>query len=49
LPQPPPEAPSLVEKRDADNILGTYKRTPFHPLAGKGAKLVDGTFSPASP
>ncbi len=39
--QPPPEAPSLVEKRDADNILGTYKRTPFHPLSGKGAKLVD--------
>src|SRR5512140_2915087 len=41
LPQPPREAPTLVEKRDADNILGTYKRTPFHPVAGKGAKLVD--------
>ncbi|MFI5119626.1 MAG: aspartate aminotransferase family protein [Thermoanaerobaculia bacterium] len=39
--QPPPEHPSLVEKRDAENILGTYKRTSFHPRAGKGAKLVD--------
>ena len=39
--QPPPESPSLVEKRDAENILGTYKRTSFHPRAGKGAKLVD--------
>ncbi|MFI5197813.1 MAG: aspartate aminotransferase family protein [Thermoanaerobaculia bacterium] len=38
---PPPESPSLVEKRDAENILGTYKRTSFHPRAGKGAKLVD--------
>ncbi len=34
--QPPPESPSLVEKRDAENILGTYKRTSFHPRAGKG-------------
>jgi acetylornithine/N-succinyldiaminopimelate aminotransferase len=41
LHQPPPEAPSLVEKRDAENILDTYKRTSFHPRAGKGAKLVD--------
>jgi len=41
LQQPPPESPSLVEKRDAENILGTYKRTSFHPRAGKGAKLVD--------
>ncbi len=39
--QPPPESPSLVEKRDAENILGTYKRTSFHPRAGKGAKIVD--------
>ena len=39
--QPPRENPSLVEKRDAENVLGTYKRTPFHPRAGKGAKLVD--------
>ena len=39
--QSPPESPSLVEKRDAENILGTYKRTSFHPRAGKGAKLVD--------
>ena len=38
---PPPDSPSLVEKRDAENILGTYKRTSFHPRAGKGAKLVD--------
>lgn len=30
-----------VEERDAANILGTYKRTSFHPRAGKGAKLVD--------
>jgi len=41
LHQPPHENPSLVEKRDAENVLGTYKRTPFHPLAGKGSKLVD--------
>jgi predicted acetylornithine/succinylornithine family transaminase len=41
LQQPPPESPSLVEKRDAENILGTYKRTSFHPRAGKGAKLID--------
>src|SRR5664280_3589279 len=41
LQQPPPESPSLVEKRDAENILGTHKRTSFHPRAGKGAKLVD--------
>jgi predicted acetylornithine/succinylornithine family transaminase len=41
LHQPPPENPSLVEKRDAEHVLGTYKRTPFHPRAGKGAKLVD--------
>ncbi len=39
--QSQPESPSLVEKRDAENILGTYKRTSFHPRAGKGAKLVD--------
>ncbi|HEX5855636.1 MAG TPA: acetylornithine/succinylornithine family transaminase [Thermoanaerobaculia bacterium] len=39
--QPPHENPSLVEKRDAENVLGTYKRTSFHPRAGKGAKLVD--------
>ena len=38
---PPPESPTLVEKRDTENILGTYKRTSFHPRAGKGAKLVD--------
>jgi len=37
----PPESPARVEKRDAENILGTYKRTSFHPRAGKGAKLVD--------
>jgi len=41
LHQPPRENPSLVEKRDAENVLGTYKRTSFHPRAGKGAKLVD--------
>ena len=39
--QPPPEVPVAVETRDAANILGTYKRTSFHPRAGKGAKLVD--------
>jgi acetylornithine/N-succinyldiaminopimelate aminotransferase len=32
---------AAVEKRDADFILGTYKRTSFHPRTGKGAKLVD--------
>ncbi len=31
----------LVEERDARYILGTYKRTSFHPRTGKGAKLVD--------
>jgi predicted acetylornithine/succinylornithine family transaminase len=36
-----PEETALVEKRDADFILGTYKRTSFHPRTGKGAKLVD--------
>jgi acetylornithine/N-succinyldiaminopimelate aminotransferase len=41
LHQPPHENPSLVENRDAENVLGTYKRTPFHPRAGKGARLVD--------
>jgi acetylornithine/N-succinyldiaminopimelate aminotransferase len=30
-----------VEERDAKFILGTYKRTSFHPRTGKGAKLVD--------
>jgi predicted acetylornithine/succinylornithine family transaminase len=30
-----------VEERDAAFILGTYKRTSFHPRTGKGAKLVD--------
>jgi predicted acetylornithine/succinylornithine family transaminase len=35
------DPPSVVEGRDARNILGTYKRTPFHPRSGKGAKLVD--------
>jgi len=35
------EQTAAVEKRDADFILGTYKRTSFHPRTGKGAKLVD--------
>jgi acetylornithine/N-succinyldiaminopimelate aminotransferase len=30
-----------IEERDAKFILGTYKRTSFHPRTGKGAKLVD--------
>ena len=29
-----------IEERDAQFILGTYKRTSFHPRTGKGAKLV---------
>jgi predicted acetylornithine/succinylornithine family transaminase len=32
---------AAVERRDADFILGTYRRTSFHPRTGKGAKLVD--------
>jgi acetylornithine/N-succinyldiaminopimelate aminotransferase len=35
------DPPSVVESRDARNILDTYKRTSFHPRSGKGAKLVD--------
>jgi predicted acetylornithine/succinylornithine family transaminase len=35
------EDTTLVEERDATFVLGTYKRTPFHPRTGKGAKLVD--------
>jgi acetylornithine/succinyldiaminopimelate/putrescine aminotransferase len=35
------EDPAAVEARDADYVLGTYKRTSFHPRTGKGAKLVD--------
>jgi predicted acetylornithine/succinylornithine family transaminase len=35
------EDTALVEERDAKYILGTYKRTSFHPRTGKGAKLVD--------
>ena len=35
------EETAAVEKRDADYVLGTYKRTSFHPRTGKGAKLVD--------
>jgi acetylornithine/succinyldiaminopimelate/putrescine aminotransferase len=35
------EETAAVEKRDADFILGTYRRTSFHPRTGKGAKLVD--------
>jgi acetylornithine/N-succinyldiaminopimelate aminotransferase len=38
---PPPLAPAAVEARDAATILDTYARTSFHPVAGKGAKLVD--------
>ena len=36
-----PTSPESVEERDAAFVLGTYKRTPFHPRTGKGAKLVD--------
>ena len=39
--QTPAEDPAAVEARDADYVLGTYKRTSFHPRTGKGAKLVD--------
>jgi predicted acetylornithine/succinylornithine family transaminase len=35
------EDTAAVERRDADFILGTYKRTSFHPRTGKGAKLFD--------
>jgi len=38
---PRPVAPAAVEARDAATILGTYARTAFHPVSGKGAKLVD--------
>jgi predicted acetylornithine/succinylornithine family transaminase len=33
--------PAAVEARDKACVLGTYARTPFHPRAGKGARLVD--------
>jgi acetylornithine/N-succinyldiaminopimelate aminotransferase len=36
-----PEDAVLVEERDAKYVLGTYKRTSFHPRTGKGAKLID--------
>jgi predicted acetylornithine/succinylornithine family transaminase len=32
---------AAVEARDAAYVLGTYKRTSFHPRTGKGAKLMD--------
>jgi acetylornithine/N-succinyldiaminopimelate aminotransferase len=35
------EETEAVEKRDAEFVLGTYRRTSFHPRTGKGAKLVD--------
>lgn len=35
------EDAAQVEARDATFILGTYRRTSFHPRTGKGAKLVD--------
>jgi acetylornithine aminotransferase/acetylornithine/N-succinyldiaminopimelate aminotransferase len=38
---PPSAAPAAVEARDAAAILGTYARTSFHPVSGKGARLVD--------
>jgi len=37
----PSVVPAAVEGRDAATILGTYARTSFHPVSGKGAKLVD--------
>ncbi len=35
------EDTAAVEERDAKFILGTYKRTSFHPRTGRGARLVD--------
>ncbi len=35
------ESPAAVESRESAFVLGTYARTPFHPRAGKGARLVD--------
>ena len=35
------ESPTAVEEREKSFLLGTYARTPFHPRAGKGAKLID--------
>jgi len=35
------EDATQIEERDARFILGTYKRTSFHPRTGKGAKLFD--------
>jgi acetylornithine/N-succinyldiaminopimelate aminotransferase len=40
-PTTPPLDPAAVEARDTATILGTYARTSFHPVSGKGAKLVD--------
>lgn len=35
------ESPSAVEAREKAFVLGTYGRTPFHPRAGKGARITD--------
>ncbi|MCU1349683.1 MAG: acetylornithine and succinylornithine aminotransferase [Acidobacteria bacterium] len=35
------ESPAAVEAREQAFILGTYARTPFHPVSGKGARLTD--------
>ena len=35
------EDTAAVEDRDATFILGTYRRTSFHPRTGRGARLID--------
>lgn len=37
----PDISPQSVQAREADFVLGTYGRTPFHPRSGRGAKLFD--------
>src|ERR1041385_5244968 len=34
-------APAGVEARDRETVLGTYARTSFHPVSGRGARLFD--------
>src|SRR3954470_10810561 len=35
------ESPAAVEAREQAFLLGTYARTAFHPVEGKGARITD--------
>jgi len=37
----PSPAAAEVEARDRETVLGTYARTSFHPVSGRGARLFD--------